>query len=259
MLRRYIVSSVVMTALLAVLTGLLYPLAVYGIGRVTFPHRADGSFIKNSKGQLVGSSLLGQNFLDKDGNPDPRYFQPRPSAAGSGYDAAVSSATNLGPGDPRLVGFIPGFNSVGLDGNSSTTNPFATKDDPYCVPTDDTGAAVTSPASDTKYAKNKDGSYACYSSTVPERASAYRQLNNLDANAPLPVDAVTASGSGLDPDISVANADLQVARVARARNLSTQTVLDLVKAHTNARQWGFLGEKTINVLDLNLALDNLHP
>jgi K+-transporting ATPase ATPase C chain len=156
------------------------------------------------------------------------------------------------------VGFIPGFNTVDLDGNTSKTNPFATKDDPYCVPTDKDGVAVTSPSAGQEYAKAGDGSYACYPNTVPERVAAYRQLNALGGDVQVPVDAVTASASGLDPDISVANAELQAARVANARGIPTATVLDLIKSRTNGAQWGFLGEKTVNVLNLNLALDGVH-
>jgi K+-transporting ATPase ATPase C chain len=98
----------------------------------------------------------------------------------------------------------------------------------------------------------------CDPNTVVERAIAYRSLNNLDAKATVPVDAVTGSFSGLDPDISVANAQLQAARVAKARNLPTERVAALINAHTNKRQLGFLGEETLNVLDINLALDQLH-
>jgi K+-transporting ATPase ATPase C chain len=258
MFRRHLITSITLTAVVAVFLGLAYPLAVYGIGQAAFPWRANGSFITRN-GKVVGSALIGQEFLDQKGNPDPRYVQPRPSAAGNGYDPTASGATNLGPSDPRLVGFIPGLNAVDLSGNPSTTNPFATKDDPYCVPTDaKTGAAVTSPSDGQQYAKNPDGSYACYANAVPERAIAFRQLNNLAADTKVPIDAVTASASGLDPDISVANADLQAGRVADARHLPTSVVLGLISQHTDGRQWGFLGEKTVNVLDLNLALDALH-
>ena len=253
-LRRQIIPSLMLTAVVAVALGLVYPLVVTGIGQVALSRQANGSFITQN-GKVVGSSLIGQNFLDAKGNPDPKYFQPRPSAAGAGYDPTSSGASNLGPGDPRLVGFIPGFNTVGLDGSRSATNPFATAADPYCVPTDDTGAPVISPAAGQKYAKNPDGSYACSANTVPERASAYRQLNGLADTASVPVDAVTGSASGLDPAISVANADLQAARVAKARNLSPDRVLGLVKANTRGRQLGFLGEPTVNVLTLNLAMD----
>jgi potassium-transporting ATPase KdpC subunit len=256
-LRRQILPAVLITIVLYVLTGLLYPFVVWAVGQVGFNHRANGSFISHN-GQVVGSPLIGQNFLDKSGNPDPKYFQPRPSAAGSGYDPTSSGASNLPPGDPRLVGFSPGFNSVDLNGNPSTTNPFATSEDPLCVPTDPKGTPVTSPSQGQQYAKNKDGSYVCDPNTVPERAIAYRKLNGLDAKAEVPVDAVTGSFSGLDPDISVANANLQAPRVAKARNLPTDQLLALVKSHTNKRQVGFLGEETVNVLDLNLALDQLH-
>src|SRR5581483_5224424 len=101
------------------------------------------------------------------------------------------------------------------------------------------------------------GTYVCDANTVPERAIAYRQFNGLDPKAIVPVDAVTASFSGLDPDISVANATLQASRVAKARNLSVDTVLDLVRKHTDGRLLGVIGERTVNVLDLNLALDKL--
>jgi potassium-transporting ATPase KdpC subunit len=105
--------------------------------------------------------------------------------------------------------------------------------------------------------ENKDGTKQCDPNTVPQRAKAYRKLNGLSASTKIPVDAVTASGSGLDPDISVANARLQAARVARARGLSKSKVLQLVDDHTDGRPLGILGEKTVNVLDLNLALDKL--
>jgi K+-transporting ATPase ATPase C chain len=244
-----------LTLAMAVLLGLVYPAVVWGIGQGTMSHRANGSFITQN-GKVVGSPLIGQNFNGADGNPDPKYFQPRPSNAGKGYDPTASAASNLGPGDPRLVGFQPGFNTVDLKGNPSKTNPFATADDPYCVPTDPDGNPVISPSDGQKYAM-KDGTYVCDSNTVPERAAAYRQLNGLSDTAVVPVDAVTGSDSGLDPDISVANAEIQAPRVAKARNLPLDQVMGLIHAHTNPLTWGFLGEKTVNVLDLNLALDGV--
>jgi len=258
MIRRLVVPSIVLTVVAGLFLGLVYPLVVTGIGRAAFADRSNGTFVTRN-GKVVGSALIGQEFLDDKGNPDPKYFQSRPSAAGNGYDATASGATNLGPSDPKLVGFQPGFNSVDLDGNASKTNPFATKDDPYCVPTDDQGTAVTSPSAGQKYAKADDGSYVCYPNTVPERVLAYRQLNGLGNNVQVPVDAVTASASGLDPDISVANAQMQADRVAKTRGLPVSAVLALIKRHTNQPQLGFIGEKTVNVLDLNLALDALHP
>jgi len=254
MYRRHLITSIKLTVIVAVLLGLAYPLLMTGIAQVAFPWRANGSLI-SSHGKVIGSALIGQEFLDDKGNPDPKYFQPRPSAAGAGYDPTASGASNLGPGDPRLVGFIPGFNTVGLQGKSSPTNPFATKADPYCVPTDKSGAAVTSPTAGQEYAKADDGSYACYSSTVPERALAYRQLNDLADVDQVPVDAVTGSASGLDPDLTVENARLQARRVAEQRKVPVNTVLDLIAKHPNGRQLGFLGEETVNVLHLNLALD----
>jgi K+-transporting ATPase ATPase C chain len=270
-IRRLLVPAVVLTAFIALVFGLAYPLAATGVARVLFPGRSNGSFV-TVNGKTVGSSLIGQLFTDKQGNPDPKYFQPRPSASGlNGYDptgatcpptstsCGASGASNLGPGDPRLVGFIPGFNTVDLSGNPSKKNPFATSSDPYCVPLDKkTMSPVTSPTPGEQFAKNSDGSYMCDSNTVPERVSAYQQFNNLSSRTSVPQDAVTASASGLDPDISPANALLQAPRVAQARGLPVSVVRTLVNQHTNGRQWGFLGEKTVNVLDLNLALNGLH-
>jgi potassium-transporting ATPase KdpC subunit len=193
-MRRQLVTGLMMTLSMIVLVGLAYPLAMTGIAQGLMKNKANGSFV-SANGKVVGSSLIGQGFLLKGGAPDPRYFQSRPSAAGTGYDAMSSGGSNDGPSSKTLI-----------------TN-------------------------------------------VAERVAAYRKLNGLAATATVPVDAVTASASGLDPDISVANATLQAARVAQARKLPTSEVLALVKAHTDDRQLGILGEKTVNVLDLNLALD----
>jgi K+-transporting ATPase ATPase C chain len=170
-------------------TGLAYPLAVTGVAQVAFPGQADGSLIERD-GQVVGSRLIGQTFTGA------RYFHPRPSAAGDGYDAMASSPSNLGPTNPEL------------------------------------------------------------SAAVRQRAAAYRRENDLGPGERVPIDAVTASGSGLDPDISVANARLQAARVARARGLSLDDVLVLIEGNTDGRSLGFLGESGVNVLELNLALDS---
>jgi len=253
-MRRHLMASIVMLLALTVVLGFGYPLVVTGLSQLFFHKQANGSLIY-SHGKLVGSALLGQEFSDSKGNPLPQYFQPRPSAAGAGYDGSSSGATNLGPSNPLLIGFVPGVNTVGLNGQPSATNPFATKADPACVPTSPQGTPVTSPSPGQKYAKTADGSYMCDPNTVPERAIAYRQFNGLEADAAVPVDAVTASGSGLDPDISVQNALDQAPRVARARHLPVGQVIALVHRHTQGRQWGFLGEPTLNVLELNLALD----
>jgi K+-transporting ATPase ATPase C chain len=197
MLRRQLITGLLMTIVMTVLLGLVYPLVVTGVAQVTMSKRANGSLVK-ANGKVVGSSLLGQNFTDSKGNPLPQYFQPRPSAAGNnGYDAMASGGSNLGPSNQDLL------------------------------------------------------------NTVSQRVAAYRKLNGLAADAKVPVDAVTASGSGLDPAISVANARLQAQRVATARNMDVKEVNKLIAEHTQGRQWGFLGEQTVNVLELNLALDQV--
>jgi K+-transporting ATPase ATPase C chain len=189
-------ACIAMLAIMTVVLGFGYPLAVTGISQLFFRHQANGSLIYVD-GKLEGSALLGQNFTDANGAPLPRYFQPRPSDAGAGYDGADSGASNLGP-----------------------TNPVLTK-------------------------------------LVTERAAAYRAFNDLPPDATVPVDAVTASASGLDPDISVANALDQAPRVARARHLPAARVIALVHQYTTPAQWGFLSEPAVNVLELNLALDGL--
>jgi K+-transporting ATPase ATPase C chain len=193
-MRRQLLTGIRVTVALLLVTCLVYPLTVWGIGRIAFRHQTDGSFV-TAHGQVVGSSLIGQAWTDSAGHPLPQYFQPRPSAAGAGYDPAASGGSNLGPSNPKLL------------------------------------------------------------DAVAARVIAYRELNDLPADAKVPVDAVTASGSGLDPDISVANALAQARRVARARQMSEATVLALVRAHTRDRTLGVLGEQAVNVLDLNLALD----
>jgi len=253
MIRRQLITALIVVVVMTVGLGLAYPLVVTGFAQVAFHSKANDSIVKVD-GKAVGSSLLGQSFTDKDGNAVRKYFQSRPSAAGSGYDASVSSASNFGPSNPNLIGNIPGVSIT------DKTNQYATPSDPYCVPvqsTDKGGNDITDKAGNPVYEKNKDGTYVCNSSTVPERVLAYRQLNGLAANVKVPVDAVTASASGLDPDISIANADLQAARVANARHLQLSTIMSEIKAHTDSRSLGFLGEKAVNVLELNLALDRL--
>jgi len=253
-MRRHLAASLLMLLAVTLAFGFAYPLVVTGLSQLFFHQQANGSLIYRN-GKLAGSSLLGQEFTDAEGNPLPRYFQPRPSNAGTGYDASSSGASNLGPSNPLLTGFVAGVNTVGLDGRPSAANPFATRADPACVPTDPQGNPVTSPAPGQKYAKTAGGEYVCDPNTIPERAIAYRQFNGLPARAPVPVDAVTASGSGLDPDISVQNALDQAPRVARARHVPASRLIALVHRNTEGRQWGFLGEPVVNVVELNLALD----
>lgn len=189
-MRRQLAPALGILLVFTVLTGLIYPLVTTGIAQAAFGSKADGSLVSRD-GEVVGSSLIGQNFTS------PEYFHPRPSATGDdGYDGAASSGSNLGPTNPELLAL------------------------------------------------------------VEEAADAYRKENGLEPDASVPVDAVTASGSGLDPHISVENAELQAARVAEARGLAVDAVLDLVDDHTTDRALGVLGEPGANVLELNLALDD---
>ena len=197
--------ALVLTLFFVVVTGLVFPVVVWAAGRVVFSDKANGSLVRDARGNVVGSALLGQTFTK------PEYFHPRPSAAGSGYDAANSSGTNLGPTSDRLVNGI--------------------KDDPATQDVDETYLGFT------------------------ELAKAYRKENGLSPDAVIPADAATRSASGLDPDISPANAALQIARVARARNVEPARVRQLVAAHTEARTLGLFGEPRVNVLLVNLALD----
>ena len=162
-MRRQLMTGLRMTIALTVLLGLAYPLAMTGIAQAFMKSKANGSFVTRN-GAAVGSSLIGQPFTLKNGDPDPRYFQPRPSNAGDGYDGLASAGSNLGPSNPTLLDI------------------------------------------------------------VKQRVTAYRKLNELSAKTSVPVDAVTSSASGLDPDISVANAELQANRVAEARRLSPSQV-----------------------------------
>ncbi len=181
--------AVLATLALGVVCCGIYPLVVFGIGRVLFPDQASGSLLRDSKGNVVGSRLIGQQFTGE------KYFHSRPSAAGTGYDATSSGGSNLGPTSQKL----------------------------------------------------RD--------SIAQNLADYRAQNGLATNAPVPADAVTASGSGLDPDISPENADLQAARVAKARRLSPEAVRDLIRQNTAAPDLGLLGDRRVNVLTLNLALD----
>lgn len=182
--------------ILTVLLGVLYPLALSGIGAIVAPAQAAGSRVSDASGRVVGSSLIGQSFLDGDGNPDPRWFQPRPSAAGDGYDAMSSGGSNLGPESRDLL------------------------------------------------------------AAIQERRAQLAEFNAV-APASVPADAVTASGSGLDPEISEAYARLQVERVAKARGLDRAVVDEAVTRHVRSTPWWLPGQDGVNVLELNLALEQL--
>ncbi len=191
-LRPALLSALLLTAL----AGAVFPLVLLAISATLFPYQAGGSLIV-LQGAVVGSRLIGQDFTR------PEWFQPRPSAAGDGYNGTASGGTNLEPNNPKLKEGAGGFAGV---------------------------RALT---------------------------AQYRLRNGLAADAPIPIDAVTRSGSGLDPDISPANALLQIARVARVRGLDESAVRHLVTEHTEQPQLGFLGESRVSVLELNLALERL--
>lgn len=184
-------GAIMSTLVLAVVCCGLYPLIVFGIAQLAFRDKANGSLIVDQAGAIRGSKLLAQGFAN------PKYFHPRPSAAGNGYDAANSGGSNLGPTSQKL----------------------------------------------------KDA--------IKDRIDAYRKENGFSADQDVPADAVTASGSGLDPHISPRNAEFQIPRVARARGVSEERVRELIGQNTDGRDLGILGDLGVNVLQLNLALDRL--
>jgi K+-transporting ATPase ATPase C chain len=194
-MRRDLLTSLIAVVFMTLVLGLVYPLAFTGVAQVLFGGKADGSRITEN-GELVGSSLIAQKFT-RNGKPDKRYFQPRPSQ--TGYDPSVTYFSNLGP--------------------------------------------------NSKSAKRK----------VKFRLADYLRLNRPYSPglvaADVPVDAITHSGSGVDPHISEANARIQARRVAAVRNIPISRVEELVSDHTDGRFLGLFGEPGVNVLELNLALD----
>ncbi|HEV2636047.1 MAG TPA: K(+)-transporting ATPase subunit C [Actinocrinis sp.] len=205
--------------LFTVILGIAYPLLVTGIAQLGFKNTADGSLLTNSRGQVVGSKLLCQSFTAKDGTPLPQYFQSRPSDA-------VNSANAAAANDPKNV-----------DGAYYA-----------CDPTQ-SGASNLGPNSAALAANIKN-----YQAVMAKFDSVGDYVVTAAQVAP---DAVTASASGLDPDISVLNADQQAHRIATTRDLPLGTVQGLIAKYTDGRDLGFLGEPGVNVLELNLALDEL--
>lgn len=189
MMKRNLITAVLMTIATTIVLGIIYPLVVTALAQALFHDKANGELIVKD-GKVVGSRLIGQTFISD------RYFHSRPSAAGNGYDAANSSASNLGPTNHALIDRV--------------------------------------------------------NASVP-------QLKAENPNQPVPIDLVTTSGSGLDPDITPASAEFQIPRIAKVRGMSEATVRSLVAKHTEGRQFGFLGESRVNVLELNLDLDAWSP
>ncbi len=185
-------ASIGATIVLCVVVSGVYPVVIWGAGQLLFPHQANGSLVQNN-GRIVGSELLAQGFSGA------KYFHPRPSAAGTGYDPTSSGGSNLGPTSQKLI----------------------------------------------------DG--------IKANVAQYRQENGLAPEALVPVDAVTASGSGLDPHISLQNAQLQIPRVARERGLSEEVVRGKIAKATDNPLLGIGGDPGVNVLRLNLDLDALSP
>lgn len=233
-----------MTLALTILTGLLYPAVMTGLSELLFSRQANGSLVKVN-GQVVGSSLIAQGFSK------PEYFHPRPSAAGSGYDATASSGTNLGPTSAKLLlGTTKtddkGKEIVDFDGISDRVVHYCLDNDiPYrsSVPLDQFKDSQGN-LDDVKLIKAFNDPKAPLTFTP---------------QSPIPQDAVTASASGLDPHISPANAELQLTRVAKARHVSPDQVGTLIAQATERPDWGFIGEPRVNVLLLNVTLDQHFP
>jgi len=267
------------------LLGLAYPLLMLAVGQIPgLKDKADGSLIEQD-GTVVGSILIGQSFTDTDGDPLVQYFQSRPSAAGDGYDPLSTSASNLGPesivdeladpADPEsgsaslLTEVCSRSLAIGeLEGVDGSR--------PYCTP-DGAGAVlgvfysdgltgqITRVVSLNKDCATTPAPFMATYEGVPVECATFGEdyskaiLTPVKGDAPddpaVPADAVTASASGLDPDISPAYAALQVPRIARERGTDEATVRKLVDEHTTGRFLGFMGEPAVNVLELNLALD----
>jgi K+-transporting ATPase ATPase C chain len=188
-MKKNLITAVLMTLVTTALFGLLFPLLITGLAQVLFPKQANGELVTRN-GQVIGSRWIGQSFSSSG------YFHSRPSSAGTGYDAANSGGSNLGPTNQTLVARVQG--------------------DADRLQAENPGTAV-------------------------------------------PIDLLTTSGSGLDPHISPEAAEFQVPRIAKERGLSEDAVRNAVRQHTESRQFGFLGEPRVNVLELNLALDELSP
>jgi K+-transporting ATPase ATPase C chain len=287
---RTLFASLRMLLVFTIIVGIGYPLAVTAIAQVPgLKSRADGSLIKQD-GTVVGSKLIGQNFLDDKGNPIPKYFQSRPSAAGAtGYDPTATSASNLGP--ESIVDVLPDPSVTDDAGKPSLLTQVCARSlaigqldgvdgsRPFCTP-GGVGAVLAVFWSGPGYhgtmtrvvSLNQTGKatpfISDYKGVKVELAKfgedySAAQVVPIRGNAPakpaVPADAVTASASGLDPEISPAYAKLQEATVAKARGITVAQVDTVVQKYSKGRDLGFLGEARVNVLQLNLALDRQYP
>lgn len=273
---------------LTVLTGILYPLAVTAIAQLPgLKGKADGSLVKVGD-TTVGSAIIGQGFVDSGGNPLVQYFQTRPSAAGKGWDPTASGASNLGP--ESIVDTLPDPSKKGDTGRQSLLTQVCARSlaagrlegvdgsRPYCT-AGGVGAVLgvfyrsgaTGPV--TRVVSLNEACPATPFVTVYRgvgvecakfgadytRAVVLAIRGDAPAHPAVPADAVTASGSGLDPQISLAYAKLQAPRVARARGLDAATLQRLMDRYTTGRGLGFMGQPAVNVVQLNVALDRLYP
>lgn len=286
---RTTLASLRMLLVFTVICGIAFPLLITAVAQLPgLRDRADGSLITQG-GRVVGSRLLGQSFTDAAGHPLPQYFQSRPSAAGGGYDPTASGASNLGP--ESIVDTLPNPAHPADTGKQSLLTQVCARSlaigrldgvsgaRPYCTSTG-VGAVLgvfwSQPGYQGTVTRVVSLDQACPSKPF---LSTYRgvrvtcarygqdyargQVVAVRGGAPahpaVPADAVTASGSGLDPGISPAYARIQEALVARTRGISVAQVQALVSKYTTGRALGFMGEQTVNVLELNLALDTTYP
>lgn len=287
-LRQY-TAALRMLITLTVIVGVAYPLLITVVAQIPgLRDRADGSPIKVA-GQVVGSKLIGQGFTDSDGNPLPQYFQSRPSAAGDGYDPTASSASNLGP--ESIVDTLPDPSVKDDTGRPSLLTQVCSRSlaigktygvdgsRPFCTP-DGVGAVLAVFWSGPGYhghitrvvSLNQTTGATPFISTyngVPVELAKFGEdyskgqvvpvRGNAPAHPAVPSDAVTASGSGLDPEVSPAYAKLQEGVVAKARGVTVAQVDALVRRYEKGRDLGFMGEPRVNVLQLNIALDKAYP
>jgi K+-transporting ATPase ATPase C chain len=287
-LRQHLAALRILIIFTAIL-GVAYPLLITGVAQIPgLQSRADGSQVSVA-GHVVGSKLIGQSFTDSDGHALPQYFQSRPSAAGDGYDPTASGASNFGP--ESIVDTLPDPSVTGDTGKPSLLTDVCSRSlvigkldgvdgsRPFCT-SDGVGAVLAVFWSGPGYkgtitrvvSLNQAAPAKAFIATyqgVPVELAKFGQdysdgqvvpiRGDAPADPAVPSDAVTASGSGLDPEISPAYAKIQEAVVARTRGISVAQVATLVSQFEKGRDLGFMGEARVNVLQLNLALDKDYP